>query len=1194
MFSTKPKLLKVLILCFFSINAYCQKIEFGNSLKVLTDLKSPTAAQLENFGNLNVSYQSGSPNIAIPIFTLEAKHFRYPISLSYTAKGIPVNAVAGVAGLGWHMNAVSSITYQRFGEKDFLVPFNSADNQSNRRWFTLSNSCGGTCTGNCTYTNGQDKTTALLYSKAVNPKDLPEIYSLNTPVINGKFFFQGRSGFTMPASDLKIDNYIQSTDNFTVTSGGIHVRDTEGNLYIFSSMYDAYANNGLFLTKILTADNDSIKFYYNKVNIRYRAEPSRVSIEHMKGQYPCSGGFTSYPQEENVPKENKLEELFVDSIVAGNGTKVEFIYSARKDLVSLDNAAVTAKKLDRVNVYDYNRNLKKQFAFRYSYFGDSTNTENCYLKLLSFRQVVPGQNLAMKHTFDYNPIVLPGRLYSRTDTIGYYTRLSGNDINIKGARDTIASGACMLERINYPSGGYTLLKYENNKLLYKTPLRIKTLADYTPDGKQYNFRSFEYQEALSYNKNYRYEKVMYELKSTCVGSSAAFVKCPAIMRTSTSLSDLYESYYYANVDEGYPKVTEYFGSDTALGKKEYYYTIPQVNVEYGIWNPTVLLSKELTYKKTNTGFKLISEVENSYNDFAAFRPADRFEEVNHPAIRRTRGLSFSVRYEEQIAANCNGVPGVICSPYDIEQWSIVLNSVPVLPTKKITRQYADNIATPITSTESYLYNETRSLSPTTIITTNSKDETITVKKGYAFSFPGVAVYDSMQARNMKSITVKDSIFNNSTRIFVTTNNYGFTDASGKLIAPASYEIQHTNNSPEVRLTYHRYDAQGNILERSKTNDVHEVYLWGYNNTYPVAKILGSTYDQVIAIVNPNILQRPASDQQLRDELNKIRTTFANSNVQISTYTYAPLIGITSETDAAGRTTFYEYDAFSRLKAIRDMNNKILKYYCYNYAGQQTECTDAVYYNTALSGTFTKNDCPSGYNPQGPVVYTVPAGKYGSLQSQQAADAQAQSDMTANGQLYANNNSGCWKIYYNQPITRMVAKNDCPNDYPGIPLPYTVDSARYTGYTQDDANQKAINEIDANGQAYANANGSCATLYANEIQSQWFTRNNCGTGYTGGQYQYTVAAGTYHSSVSTADANQQALNDINANGQNQANLHGTCTCDQEGYKLINGNCEKGTKVPFQEPISGGQCRNGYYYQFSDGSTSVKYYTSTTAC
>lgn len=130
------------------------------------------------------------------------------------------------------------------------------------------------------------------------------------------------------------------------------------------------------------------------------------------------------------------------------------------------------------------------------------------------------------------------------------------------------------------------------------------------------------------------------------------------------------------------------------------------------------------------------------------------------------------------------------------------------------------------------------------------------------------------------------------------------------------------------LTFNNYDNFGNIRQQGKINDASEVYLWGYDNQYPVAKIVGSDYATVAAVVNATILNAPSSDQQLRDELNKIRTALPNALV--TTYTYIPLLGVTSETDNRGLTTYYEYDAQGRLKAVKDQDGKIVKLIEYQY------------------------------------------------------------------------------------------------------------------------------------------------------------------------------------------------------------------------------------------------------------------------
>ena len=139
------------------------------------------------------------------------------------------------------------------------------------------------------------------------------------------------------------------------------------------------------------------------------------------------------------------------------------------------------------------------------------------------------------------------------------------------------------------------------------------------------------------------------------------------------------------------------------------------------------------------------------------------------------------------------------------------------------------------------------------------------------------------------------------------------------------------NEPEVRLRYNFYDNQGNVLEQQYENGMKVSYLYSYNAQYPVAEIKNSELSAIVFILGGQAAV-DAFSAQINPDVNTFLAPLRNGlpNAQITTYTYKPLVGITSMTDAKGMTTYYEYDAFQRLKTIKDQNGNILKQTDYHY------------------------------------------------------------------------------------------------------------------------------------------------------------------------------------------------------------------------------------------------------------------------
>ncbi|MFT3912243.1 MAG: DUF5977 domain-containing protein [Ferruginibacter sp.] len=72
--------------------------------------------------------------------------------------------------------------------------------------------------------------------------------------------------------------------------------------------------------------------------------------------------------------------------------------------------------------------------------------------------------------------------------------------------------------------------------------------------------------------------------------------------------------------------------------------------------------------------------------------------------------------------------------------------------------------------------------------------------------------------------------------------------------------------------------------------------------------------------------------------------------------------------------------------------------------------------------------------------------------------------------------------------------------------------------------------------------SCSPFWFNQMQHQVFTKAGCPPDTHGSTYDYIVPVGRYCSYISQADANNQALAEIAANGQNYVDANGQCIPD----------------------------------------------------
>ena len=291
-------------------------------------------------------------------------------------------------------------------------------------------------------------------------------------------------------------------------------------------------------------------------------------------------------------------------------------------------------------------------------------------------------------------------------------------------------------------------------------------------------------------------------------------------------------------------------------------------------------------------------------------------------------------------------------------------------------------------------------------------------------------------------------------------------------------------------------SSGNLL---RTLGDWKLYEWTLNNVSTVS-VSGTNYDEL---------------------------RLYPKDVLMTTFTYVPLVGVTAQIDPNNRITYFEYDGMSRLALIRDEEKNIIKKICYNYAGHIETCN--VYYNSETNRSIARNNCSPGYTGTS-VTYTVPAERYSGY-TQADANAKAEREIDRYGQDYANQNGSCLYNYYNVVKNGTFTKNNCPPNYTGSQVTYTVPANTYSStISQQDADNQAQADVNANGQTYANTNGTCTP--------------NCNTS--------------------------------------------TCTANGPAYKCVYGQCEQGIKVyTNSQYISPHYYICTYHYEWSDGSWSQNY-------
>ena len=127
------------------------------------------------------------------------------------------------------------------------------------------------------------------------------------------------------------------------------------------------------------------------------------------------------------------------------------------------------------------------------------------------------------------------------------------------------------------------------------------------------------------------------------------------------------------------------------------------------------------------------------------------------------------------------------------------------------------------------------------------------------------------------------------------------------------------------------------------NTMDRIYVWGYGGRFPIAVIDNMPYTtfQTSTTLKSKLLQLQSFKKIEGEEecaslkvLNAAIRALLPSSAHITTYTYDPYRGMTSEIDDSNLGTIYTYDSFGRLSAQYDADYKKKEEYDHHYKLQQ--------------------------------------------------------------------------------------------------------------------------------------------------------------------------------------------------------------------------------------------------------------------
>ena len=574
---------------------------------------------------------------------------------------------------------------------------------------------------------------------------------------------------------------------------------------------------------------------------------------------------------------------------------------------------------------------------------DELTLESGYEYLVGFTWYREAQAGADTLPVEYLPII--GTAYIGID----------KKTKISDYKSLIYGGGIRINRIGYfeKDVNKDFYKWYENYSQYDIPLREK---NYTYRLKGYPLKS---SGGLVFPKPiYNYYK---EVK-TCIDCGGYPGNQELEYTTETSYNNLLINKTRGS-DIGYKNVTVF---ETGNGRTEFEYTTsidnPELGIEYSSIPPFLpiesydfkrglLLSKEefdntgrnlskvtneyeVEQYSQNTGFNVFNRTENSFSNSYRFSNFDVFTTYK-TVCNDSNNVNFNcffgtTVFGDPITPNPS-FPICPCRCYHGESVPEVIFQVPQIENYgwvKLLHSKNENYFYDSSSTQHVVekneYYEYNTLNRNVATKTESMSQGGDLITKYFYPKDPQMINEPHKTdlinKNIIETPLSTQVFRGLEKLSEQKTIY---NDWGNLLLPESIHGSKGTANLEPRVRFSQYDEIGHATEVKLENGTVISYIWGYNRTQLIAKIENASNAQIVAALGISFVSINESNLS-----SNIRTLLPNALV--TTYTYIPLLGISTITDPKNYTSTYEYDSFGRLKDVRDAEGNILSENIYHY------------------------------------------------------------------------------------------------------------------------------------------------------------------------------------------------------------------------------------------------------------------------